>query len=307
MPGRGDSVLPAIYGQRRAAGKGPHSRRSRDARVSTGWRFLHRPRRPLGWGSRREQIRFMDQGADQHEADEAAARARDAAVRQDPLLTAPLPSPPALLRAARHYADLSQRELAERAGVAKSVVGDIESGRVASPAFGLVVRLVEAAGLHVRVIDLFAMPVTRRPLDHVLDAGGRHWPGHLDVRKVRSDRDWWYSRTRPGGATATRLHGGVAAAAGQASRSADQGADQGGGTGARTGAGRGTGTGAGRGTGAGARPGPSRRPADRGRCSQHAAAPGGDRWRAGGRVIFRTSVRTMLGVQRCVCSVSTQA
>ncbi|MDX6254364.1 MAG: hypothetical protein QOJ11_698 [Frankiales bacterium] len=140
----------------------------------------------------------MDQGAEQQEADEAAARARDAAVRQDPLLTAPLPSPPALLRAARHYADLSQRELAERAGVPKSVVGDIESGRVASPAFGLVVRLVEAAGLHVRVIDLFAMPVTRRPLDHVLDAGGRHWLGHLDVRKVRSERDWWYSRTRPG-------------------------------------------------------------------------------------------------------------
>jgi transcriptional regulator with XRE-family HTH domain len=140
----------------------------------------------------------MDEDASWDDPKEVAARALDAAMQQDPLHTAPLPPPPALLRAARHYADLSKRELALRAGVGKSVVGDIESGRVAKPTFDLMVRLVAATGLQVRVIDRCAMPVTTRPLDCALDAGGRHWPGHLDVVEIRGEDDWWFSKRRPG-------------------------------------------------------------------------------------------------------------
>jgi transcriptional regulator with XRE-family HTH domain len=116
----------------------------------------------------------------------------------DPIMTVPLLPPPAMLRAARHSADLSQRELARRAGVAPSVVGDIESGRVSSPAFAVMVELLQAAGLRLQVLDRFALPLYARPFDEVLDRGGRHWPAHLDVRRVRSDGDWWFSRTRPG-------------------------------------------------------------------------------------------------------------
>ena len=115
----------------------------------------------------------------------------------DPLFTAPLLAVPAMLRAARHFADLSQRELAARVGISKSCLGDIESGDV-SASFALVVRLMEATGLRVQVLGPFAMPLQAGWLDHVLDKGGRHWPGHLDVRQVVDDSDWWFSRTRPG-------------------------------------------------------------------------------------------------------------
>jgi transcriptional regulator with XRE-family HTH domain len=129
--------------------------------------------------------------------DEAAAAAWSEFLR-DPLFTAPTLELPAMLRAARHFADLSQRELAARVGISKSYVGDLESGDVSAPSYPLVVRLIEATGLRLQVLDPFALPLVRRPLDDARDKGGRHWPGHLDVRPVRSDRDWWYTRFRPG-------------------------------------------------------------------------------------------------------------
>ncbi|MDX6223079.1 MAG: hypothetical protein QOD91_2133 [Frankiales bacterium] len=129
--------------------------------------------------------------------DEASTDPFDRFLR-DPLFTAPSLALPVMLRAARHFADLSQRELAARVGISKSYLGDLESGDVSAPSYPLVVRLVEATGLRLRVLGPFAMPLLRRPLDDALDKGGRHWPGHLDVREVRADRDWWYSRTRPG-------------------------------------------------------------------------------------------------------------
>ena len=103
-----------------------------------------------------------------------------------------------MLRAARHYADLSQRELAALVGISKSYLGDLESGDATAPSYPLVAGLIEAAGLRLVALDPGARPVGRRPLDTQLNRGERHWPAHLQLRRVVGDEDWWYSRMLPG-------------------------------------------------------------------------------------------------------------
>ena len=56
----------------------------------------------------------------------------------------------ALCRDARRRADLSQRALAERAGVSPSTVARIERGRM-EPTLDLLLRLVHACGLELRM------------------------------------------------------------------------------------------------------------------------------------------------------------
>lgn len=51
------------------------------------------------------------------------------------------------LRAARFKAHLSQRQLGERAGVAASVIADIERGKTAIPAFDKLVKIARALGM----------------------------------------------------------------------------------------------------------------------------------------------------------------
>jgi transcriptional regulator with XRE-family HTH domain len=97
-----------------------------------------------------------------------------------------------LLRAARHRGDVSQREMADRAGVNRSVVARIEAGLVARPGFPLMVRLLAAAGCRLVVVDSEGAPLQPRPYEDALDAGLRHWPAHLDVREVHTESDWWY-------------------------------------------------------------------------------------------------------------------
>ncbi|TWJ31613.1 acetyltransferase (GNAT) family protein [Micromonospora sagamiensis] len=109
----------------------------------------------------------------------------------------------AVLRALRRRADLSQRELAARAGVPKSTVARIESGEAAEPRFRTVERLVRAAGGEVAVGVAggerpAAVPAV--PHDGWRDGADRHYPAHLDVREVRSLKDWpgawwadWYN------------------------------------------------------------------------------------------------------------------
>jgi transcriptional regulator with XRE-family HTH domain len=57
-------------------------------------------------------------------------------------MTDPVLDVAVLLRAARHHADLSQRELA--AGVSRGLIGDLESGIRPAPGFSVVVRLLAA-------------------------------------------------------------------------------------------------------------------------------------------------------------------
>ncbi|MDM4722223.1 GNAT family N-acetyltransferase [Micromonospora sp. WMMA1363] len=99
-----------------------------------------------------------------------------------------------MLRRLRRQADLSQRELAAKAGVPKSTVARIEAGEAANPRFRTVERLVQAAdgvvvaGLSGAVADV--VPPPQLPHDGWADEAGRRYPAHLDAWEVREPRDW---------------------------------------------------------------------------------------------------------------------
>ncbi|MER7888634.1 GNAT family N-acetyltransferase [Micromonospora sp. NPDC094482] len=107
------------------------------------------------------------------------------------------------LRALRRQADLSQRELAERAGVPRSTLARIETGQGSEPGFRTVERLIRAAGGELAIggpthAPLSAVPGV--PHEGRRDEGGRRYPPHLDVREVRRLTDWpgawwahWYT------------------------------------------------------------------------------------------------------------------
>ncbi|MEH1016127.1 GNAT family N-acetyltransferase [Micromonospora sp. CPCC 206060] len=121
----------------------------------------------------------------------------------------------AILRAVRRAADLSQRELAARAGVPGSTVARIESGQAGNPGFRTVERLVRAGGGRLTVEPPGTEPpgtganragvdgagtdggeavgpgnVEAVPGAELRDRAGRRYPAHLDVREVREPRDW---------------------------------------------------------------------------------------------------------------------
>ncbi|MBO4205066.1 GNAT family N-acetyltransferase [Micromonospora echinofusca] len=112
----------------------------------------------------------------------------------------------AVLRAVRRAADLSQRELAARAGVPGSTVARIESGQTGNPGFRTVEQLVRAGGARLVVEPLSTEPPSTEPPStgpsgfELLSAGppgselrdraDRRYPAHLDVREVRGPRDW---------------------------------------------------------------------------------------------------------------------
>ncbi|MFG2053925.1 GNAT family N-acetyltransferase [Micromonospora sp. NPDC048930] len=109
-----------------------------------------------------------------------------------------------VLRRLRRQADLSQRELAVRAGVPQPAVARIESGRAADPRYRTVERLIRAAGGQVR-FDAGATaeePHLPAPVPHdeLRDQAGRRYPAHLDVWEVKEPKDWpgawwaeWYN------------------------------------------------------------------------------------------------------------------
>jgi transcriptional regulator with XRE-family HTH domain len=94
------------------------------------------------------------------------------------------------VRAARAICDLSQRELAMRAGVAHHVVASAEHNpeRARVQQFA---GLLEAAGLHLIVVDDEGREVQPEDVHETnrLDRGRRRFPAHLDVRPGRED--WW--------------------------------------------------------------------------------------------------------------------
>ncbi|PZG03373.1 GNAT family N-acetyltransferase [Micromonospora craterilacus] len=104
-----------------------------------------------------------------------------------------------MLRALRRQADLSQRELADLAGVPQSTVARVESGQAADPRFRTVERLVRAAAATLTVATAGEPTRSVEPdLDDRRDDAGRRYPAHLDVRKVRTLKDWpgaWWAQS----------------------------------------------------------------------------------------------------------------
>lgn len=103
----------------------------------------------------------------------------------------------AMLRGLRRQADLSQRQLAARAGMSQAMVARIESGGCANPSFRTVERLVRAAGAR---FDCDAPGVEAVPHEERRDEADRHYPAHLDVRTVTDPKDWgaaWWAYVYP--------------------------------------------------------------------------------------------------------------
>lgn len=102
------------------------------------------------------------------------------------------------LRSLRRQRDLSQRELARRAGVPASTLARLESGQTTDPRLRTLERLARAAGGSVQIVahgtaaDGTAAhgpraqqpppPALVGPATPATDAAGRHYPAHLDVR-----------------------------------------------------------------------------------------------------------------------------
>jgi transcriptional regulator with XRE-family HTH domain len=97
----------------------------------------------------------------------------------------------AMLRVLRREADLSQRELADLAGLPQSTLSRIEAGTAWDPKFRTIERLVRAAGaaLAVDKVDVDVRAVGRVD-DEPRDAAGRRYPSHLDLREVNDAGDW---------------------------------------------------------------------------------------------------------------------
>ena len=102
-----------------------------------------------------------------------------------------------MMRSARRLARLSQREVAQRAGVPRSTIGRIESGETRDPSMGVMQRLLEATGHHLVAVDRLGRPIEMHPHEGAIDRGGRYFPAHLDLEEVNNPWDvfgrvWWW-------------------------------------------------------------------------------------------------------------------
>jgi transcriptional regulator with XRE-family HTH domain len=97
------------------------------------------------------------------------------------------------LRMLRRRADLSQRELAARSGVPLSTIARIEADQTRDPRLSTLTRLVEAAGYRLAIIDADTGLGPLLDGRALRDRGGRRFPAHLDLARVRDYLGWWYS------------------------------------------------------------------------------------------------------------------
>ena len=107
-----------------------------------------------------------------------------------------VPDVSGLVRAVRRRADLSQRELAERTGLARSTIGRIES-RSLTPALETVVAILAVGGLRLVAVDADnrrVPPMEDPPGDDLRDGAGRRYPSHLDTILDPLPGEWWGDR-----------------------------------------------------------------------------------------------------------------
>lgn len=97
-----------------------------------------------------------------------------------------------LIRSVRRCADVSQRELADAAEVAKSTVTRIETGEV-DPTFAMLDKLLRAVDCRIQVLGPDRKPVMHLDDGDLRDKAGRRYPAHLDVHLPRS----WEHGVRP--------------------------------------------------------------------------------------------------------------
>jgi transcriptional regulator with XRE-family HTH domain len=113
----------------------------------------------------------------------------DPQVETDPRLVAG-----AILRAARAYAGLSQRELAAKAGLAVSTIGRAEGTRGPTPSWAVIVRAVTACGCSISITP--SAPSGHGPglwrweFEDLRDEAGRHLPAHLQIWPVLRASKW---------------------------------------------------------------------------------------------------------------------
>lgn len=81
---------------------------------------------------------------------------------------------------ARRRADLSQRDLGARVGVAASSIARVESGK-GLPSVRVLTRILETCGLRLAAVDGDGQEVHPAPEGLVRDNAGRRFPAHLDV------------------------------------------------------------------------------------------------------------------------------
>jgi transcriptional regulator with XRE-family HTH domain len=98
-----------------------------------------------------------------------------------------------LLRAVRRHRRLSQRDLADHAGVPHSTIGRIESGAV-EPRVATLVAILRAVHLDLALVDQFGnvLDVDEQG-DRLRDRAFRRFPAHLEIERVIAEgRDpWW--------------------------------------------------------------------------------------------------------------------
>lgn len=98
-----------------------------------------------------------------------------------------------VLRRIRRTADLSQRQLADAAGLSLSAVAHAEAGTRDLPATALA-RAAETAGLRLTLVDDAGAEVRGMHPDGVRDRGGRRFPAHLDTVLSEERASRWEHR-----------------------------------------------------------------------------------------------------------------
>jgi transcriptional regulator with XRE-family HTH domain len=105
-----------------------------------------------------------------------------------------------IVRRVRRTADLSQRELAQRVGVGRSTIAEIETGAI-TPSLAVLQRILDAAQYQLVAVDSAGHLVL--PLEvweGLTDGSGRRFPAHLDTILDPEFGEWWadgYGLARP--------------------------------------------------------------------------------------------------------------